>query len=95
VGLRTPGVYNIPCECGQVYIGQIGQSIVTRIKQHNRFGQPDKSAVAEHEFNHNHDLKFQDTWILCTVPGYTDRLIKEAVVLELHPTNMNREDGLT
>jgi hypothetical protein len=22
VGLRTPGVYSIPCECGRVYIGQ-------------------------------------------------------------------------
>jgi hypothetical protein len=24
VGLRTPGVYSIPCECGRVYIGQSG-----------------------------------------------------------------------
>ena len=31
VGLRTLGVYSIPCECGQVYIGQSGQSIETRI----------------------------------------------------------------
>jgi hypothetical protein len=21
-GLRTPGVYSIPCDCGEVYIGQ-------------------------------------------------------------------------
>jgi hypothetical protein len=25
VGLRTPGVYSIPCECGRVYIGQSGR----------------------------------------------------------------------
>jgi hypothetical protein len=24
LGLRTPGIYSIPCECGQVYIGQTG-----------------------------------------------------------------------
>jgi hypothetical protein len=24
LGLMTPGVYSIPCECGQVYIGQNG-----------------------------------------------------------------------
>jgi hypothetical protein len=24
LGLRTPGVYNIPCECGKVYVGQRG-----------------------------------------------------------------------
>jgi hypothetical protein len=23
LGLKTPGVYSIPCECGQVYTGQI------------------------------------------------------------------------
>jgi len=26
---RSPGVYSIPCECGQVYIGQTGGSIET------------------------------------------------------------------
>jgi len=85
VGLRTPGVYSITRECGQVYIGQTGRSIATRIKEHNRhirLGQPDKSAVAEHRFNHNRVLKFQDTWILYTVPGYRDRVIKEAMVLQ-------------
>jgi hypothetical protein len=44
-------VYSIPCECDQVYIGQTGRSIDTRIKEHyphSRLAQPDKSAVAEH-----------------------------------------------
>jgi hypothetical protein len=22
IGLKTPGIYKIPCECGKVYIGQ-------------------------------------------------------------------------
>jgi hypothetical protein len=51
LGLRTPGIYSIPCECGKVYIGQSGRSIQLRIKEHNRhrrLEQPDKSAVAEH-----------------------------------------------
>jgi hypothetical protein len=26
-GLRTPGIYNIPCECGKVYIGQSGRTV--------------------------------------------------------------------
>jgi predicted GIY-YIG superfamily endonuclease len=34
VGLRTPGIYSIPCECGKVYIGQTGSSIQIRIKEH-------------------------------------------------------------
>jgi hypothetical protein len=49
--LRTPGIHNIPCECGKVYIGQSGRSIHLRVKEHSRhirLAQPDKSAVAEH-----------------------------------------------
>jgi len=98
LGLRTPEVYGIPCECGQVYIGQTGRSIEIRIKEHHRhilLGHPDKSAAAEHKSNHNHPIEFQVTRILSTVPGYMDRLIRGAVALELHLNNMNREDGLT
>jgi hypothetical protein len=36
LGLRTPGIYSITCECGKVYIGQSGRSIQLRIKEHNR-----------------------------------------------------------
>jgi hypothetical protein len=34
LGLRTPGVYRIPCECGRVYIWQTGRSVDIRIKKH-------------------------------------------------------------
>jgi hypothetical protein len=98
LGLRTPEVYTIHRKCDQVYIRQTGRSIETRIKEHHQhicLGYPDKSAVAEHRFNHNHVIKFQDTRILSTVPGYMERLIMEAVELELHPNNMNKKDGWT
>jgi len=35
-GLRTPGIYKVPCECGKVYIGQRGRSVQLRIKEHGR-----------------------------------------------------------
>ena len=40
-------------------------------------------------------IKFQDIQILSTVPGYMDRTVREAVVVELFPNHMKREDGVT
>jgi hypothetical protein len=34
-GLKSLGIYSMPCECGKVYIGQIGCSIDTRMKEHH------------------------------------------------------------
>jgi len=47
----------------------------TRLKEHHRhiwLGHPYKSVVAEHRFNPNHLIKFQDTQILSTAPGCMD-----------------------
>jgi hypothetical protein len=67
IGLKTPGIYRIPCECGTVYIGQSGRSIDLRIKEHERhirLVHPDKSAVAEHSLEHDQIIRLHDTKLL-------------------------------
>jgi hypothetical protein len=82
LGLKIPGVYRIPCECGKVYIGETGRSIETRYKEHMgqlRLDQPKKSAVAEHGINAGHKIYFNNISVLDRASGYMDCLIKEAI----------------
>jgi hypothetical protein len=96
LGLRTSGVYRIPCECGRVYTGQMGRSVDIRLKEHQRhirLEHPDKSAIAEHNIDQGHRIHFHNSSILSTKTRYMDRIVREAIEIELHPYNINRVGG--
>jgi hypothetical protein len=96
LGLRTSGIYRIPSECGRVYIGQMGRSVDIRLKEqqwHIQLEHPDKSAVAEHSINQGLCIQLQNSSILTTKTRYMDRIVREAIEIELHPYNINREGG--
>jgi hypothetical protein len=94
LGLRTPGVYWIPCECGRVYIGQTDRSLDIKLKEHQghiRLQHPDKSAVAEHSIDQGHRFEFHNSSFLDTKTRYMDHIVRETIEIELHPYNINRE----
>jgi hypothetical protein len=98
LGLKVPGVYRIPCECGKVYVVQTGRSVEARCKEHMRhihFEQPKKSAMAEHSINTRHRIDFRSTFVSDKAAGYVDRLIKEAIEIRLNTRNFNRDGGFT
>jgi hypothetical protein len=88
LGLRISGVYRIPCECGRVYIAQMGRSVDIRLKEHQRhirLEHPEKSAVAEHSIEQGHRIQFHNSSILATKFRYLDRIVREAIEIQLHP----------
>jgi hypothetical protein len=63
-----------------------------RLKEHQRhirIGHPDKSAVAEHSINRGHRIQFHSASILATKSRYMDRIVREAIEIELHPYSIN------
>jgi hypothetical protein len=96
LGLRTAGIYRIPCECGKVYVGQTGRTIEETLKEHRRhvrLNQPQRSTVAEHSLTTYHRIDFDGASKLGTATRYMDRLVREAIEIRLHPDNFSRDDG--
>jgi hypothetical protein len=50
--------------------------------------------MAERSINPGHHIKLQDTPNLFTKKTHMDRIIREAIEMEVRPNNMNRKDGL-
>ena len=92
-------VYEVPCSCGKVYIGETKRTLETRMKEHHaaaRLGQLEKSAVAEHAWQDGHTIDWSDVPILDEAPKNSVLLIKEALHIRLRPTEdkINRDLGL-
>ncbi|XP_046388240.1 uncharacterized protein LOC124157496 [Ischnura elegans] len=96
LGLKTSGVYHIPCDCGQVYIGETEHTIEKQLKEHKRcirLYYPNKSAVAKHSLENGHRIKFQNTEIICHANNYWDHVVKKAAEIRLEKRKMNRDAG--
>ena len=95
---KSEVVYQIPCSCGHVYIGETKRALDTRIKEHRaatRRGETEKSAIAEHAWGQQHPILWEETSVLDQAKNNTTLLIKEALHIRL--TNLeliNRDEGV-
>jgi hypothetical protein len=77
-------------------VGQASRTIEARHKEHMRYvrlEQPEKSVVAEHWLDTGHRRDFNGTSILGTTNRYMDHLMREAIEIQIHPNNFNRDEG--
>ena len=75
-------VYEIPCTCGKVYVGETIRRLGTRIKEHKEACQNcslDKSAIAEHAWTEHHPIQWDNIKILDKANRQDLLRIKEAV----------------
>ena len=65
--LQSNVVYEVPCTCGKVYIGETKRLLETRLKEHKdactRY-LTDKSAIAEHAWANDHPINWAEVKIL-------------------------------
>ena len=91
------GVYKIPCSCKISYIGEMGRSFHTRLKEHGADIRKERicsSALAEHVAKIKHHICLEDTIILAKEDHYFKRKFREALEITKLPHNLNRDGGL-
>ena len=91
------GVYKIPCSCKISYIGEMGRSFHTWLKEHGADIRKERicsSDLAEHVAKTKHHIFLEDTIILAKEDHYFKRKFREALEIIKLPHNLNRDGGL-
>lgn len=82
-------VYSITCNCGAVYVGNTGQHMCTRFKQHLS-GDENHSALSSHLVETGHSTTFDSMKILCSEKNRKVREVKEMLHIKTS-TNINSQ----
>ena len=90
------GVYSIPYSCRKLYMREIGRSIHVRLKEHcadMRNDRAKRPTLVEHAHNTRHHICIEKANILAKEGNHIKRKMRETLEIELHPNNINMEDG--
>lgn len=100
-----PGVYEIPCSCGDTYIGRTMRSLHHRLKEHadsidaclkkTKLKEEDTfSALAHHIFeNPSHSVDFDQAQLIAIVPQLLKQKIREALEIAKNKPAINKDNG--
>jgi hypothetical protein len=74
-------VYSIPCDCGRCYIGETRRPLEVRIKEHKYNLTQDmleKSILAQHSYEEDHKICWNEGKVLQIEPNAVYRKYKES-----------------
>ena len=91
-------VYEVPCTCGKVYIGETKRRLETRLKEHKDACTrcfTDKSAIAEHAWANDHPINWAETKILQRANRTMELVMKETLSIRTTPEDarFNRDSA--
>ena len=91
------------CQCGKVYVGETQRRFETRVKEHRdacnkeylNKGDTGKSAIAEHQWDQQHQVNWEGTRVLDIASRPVQLRVKEALYIQKTPTNnrLHRDEG--
>lgn len=93
---NTNVVYQIPCECGDFYVGETGRELETRVKEHKRcVAKADIcNGIAVHVKNTGHNVDWDNIKIIDRESDVEKRKIKEALHIKKLQPLLNLNDGV-
>ena len=91
-------VYQIPCLCGKVYVGETQRRLETLVKEHRdacNKGDTWKSAIAEHQWDQQHQMDWDETRVLDRATRPIQLKVKEVLHIQKTPANnrLDRDGG--
>ena len=91
-------VYEVPCSCGKVYVGETKRRLATQLQEHKEAcvkGQTTKLAIAEHAWMEGQPINWDDTRILQCTSHTMEVVMKEAMCILSMPidSRFNHDSG--
>ena len=88
-------VYQVPCECGHVYVGETGRNLKLRLTEHKRAvkNKDPNNGLAVHVNITNHTILWNSAEVLTTEPNWSKRKVKEALYIKRTKNTLNLDQG--